>query len=97
MGFFYMRNRLRALPNIENASLSLIQGKGRCISLQYTDPFPESGPEKHFQGSGMRAIDSSNRKTPTGDIFDHIAKKKKEMISIGVILCGESIAHIPAA
>ena len=25
--------------------------------FQYTDSFPESGSRKHFQGSGMRAID----------------------------------------
>jgi hypothetical protein len=38
------------------------------FSLQYTNPCPESGSGKHFQGSGKRAIDS-----PQGDIFGHIA------------------------
>ena len=32
--------------------------------FQYTDSFPESGSRKHFQGSGMRAIDSSQSITP---------------------------------
>jgi hypothetical protein len=32
------------------------------FSLQYTHSFPESGSEKHFHGSAMRAINSSYRK-----------------------------------
>src|SRR5258705_108680 len=32
--FFYARNRLRAIPNRENASLILIQGRDQCIEAK---------------------------------------------------------------
>jgi hypothetical protein len=69
-------SRLRAFPNPENASLSLIQGKNWVLKLRKmrnfaskTQFFPESGSGKHFQGSGMRAIDSPHKITPRGVIF----------------------------
>ena len=34
--------------------------------LKNTDSFPESGSRKHFQDSGMRAIDSPHKITPRG-------------------------------
>jgi hypothetical protein len=49
--------------------------------FQYTDSFPESGSRKHFQGSGMRAIDSSQSITPEykklGDLVHFLKSRKK--------------------
>ena len=41
-------------------------GKNRIFkfSLQYPNPFPESGSGMHFQDSGIRAIDSPCKITP---------------------------------
>ena len=54
------------------------------FSLQCTYSFPESGSRKHFQGSGMRAIDSSQSLTPRiqkimrfGTLFDKSKKISK--------------------
>jgi hypothetical protein len=65
-----------AYPNPENAFLGLIQGKIGFLKLQKTTNFasktqffPESGSGKHFQGSGMHAIDSPHKITPRGVIF----------------------------
>jgi hypothetical protein len=49
----------------ENASLTLIQGMGWYIEAK----FPESGSEKHFHGSRMRAKDSPHKITPMTMIF----------------------------
>ena len=45
------------------------------FSLQCTDSFPESGSKKHFQGSGMRAIDSPHKITPRGLLVKKIWRK----------------------
>ena len=44
------------------------------FSLQCTDSFSESGSRKHFQGSGMRAIDSPHKITPRGLLVKKIWK-----------------------
>jgi hypothetical protein len=53
----------------EIASLILIKEKNAKMFALKTQFFPETGPWKHFQDSGMRAIDSPHRITSIGAIF----------------------------
>ena len=48
------------------------------FSLQYTNFFPESGSRKHFQDSGMRAIDFPHEITPRNMIL----RQKFQNVSI---------------
>ena len=63
MGVFYARNRLSALKNLENASLTPNQPKNRIFAI-FMIFWADLGPGKRFQDFSMRAIESSNRKTP---------------------------------
>jgi hypothetical protein len=47
-----------------------------AIFASKTQFFTESGSGKHFQGSGMRAIDSPHKITPYGIIFERILRNK---------------------
>jgi hypothetical protein len=62
--------------------------------FQYTDSFPESGSRKHFQGSGMRAIDSSQSITPEykklGDLV-HFLKSRKKISKRGFLALTKKI------
>jgi len=64
------------------------------FSLQCTDSFHESGSRKHFQGSGMRAIDSSQSITPEykklGDLV-HFLKSRKKISKRGFLALTKKI------
>ena len=60
-------NRFRAFPKLENASQILIQ-ESKCVynakNTNLHTCFPESGSgKKHFQASGMRAVDFPHKIT----------------------------------
>jgi hypothetical protein len=61
-----------ALPNMENASLILIQGRAVCIN---------SGSVKRFQDSDMRAIDFSHRKPSYRVILMKFGKKSQKSVN----------------
>ena len=70
-GKFYAGNRLRSFPSPENATL--IQGKIRFLNRKWSFS-PESG--KHFQDSGISAVDSSYKIPPIGIILEKISGPK---------------------
>jgi hypothetical protein len=96
---------LHALPNLQHASLTLIQEEVFVLKRKYAN----TGSGKRFQGPIMRAIDFSHRKIHYMVILVKIKNLKKspqksqnghflghpvKMALLGVILCGESIACI---
>src|SRR3569833_4236469 len=95
--YVYAGNRLRALPNRESASLTLIQGRNwcieakirKCLSFASIHPFPESGSGKHFHASGMRGIDFPYKITPRGSFF------RKKILSLRTTLVAPQSGIVP--
>jgi hypothetical protein len=69
VGELLAANRLSAFPNPVNASLIQenwgFDEKIVVFSFSKIQFFPDSGSGNNFQGSGMSAIDSSHKTTPS--------------------------------